>query len=120
MVGYVFVGGALGTMLRYLISELIALNLQYPTAELVAMTVVNLLGAYLLGLSAKMPFFQSFFCKNLWAHGFAGGFTTMSAVTLFIDSQGLIWQIAAMMFAGVLAYGIGYRQGRIAAKEAKV
>jgi fluoride ion exporter CrcB/FEX len=119
MVGYVFVGGALGTMLRYLISELITLNLEYPTAELVAMTVVNLLGAYLLGLSAKMPFFQSFFCKNLWANGFAGGFTTMSAVTLFIDSQGLSWEIAAMMFAGVLAYGIGYRQGRIAAKEAR-
>jgi hypothetical protein len=43
----------------------------------------------------------------------------MSAVTLFIDSQGLSWEIAAMMFAGVLAYGIGYRQGRIAAKEAR-
>lgn len=115
-----FVGGALGTMLRYLISVLIALNIGFPSAELVAMTVVNLLGAYLLGLTAKMPIFQSVFCKNLWAHGFAGGFTTMSAVTLFIDSQGLSWEIAAMMFVGVLAYGIGYRQGRLAAKQASL
>jgi fluoride exporter len=118
MVGYVFVGGALGTMLRYLISEVISLNIAYPSGELIAITVVNMLGAYLLGLAAKLPYFQSFFCKNLWAHGFAGGFTTMSAVTLFIDSQGLSWEIAAMMFFGVLAYGIGYRQGRLAAKEA--
>ncbi len=119
MVGYVFLGGALGTMLRYLISELINLNIDYPSGELIAMTVVNLLGAYVLGLSAKLPWFQSFTCKNLWANGFAGGFTTMSAVTVFIDMQGLSWEIAAMMFVGVLAYGIGYRQGRIAAKEAK-
>jgi fluoride exporter len=119
MVGYVFLGGALGTMLRYLISELINLNIDYPSGELIAMTVVNLLGAYFLGLTAKYPYFQSLGCKNLWAYGFAGGFTTMSAVTLFIDSQGLSWEIAAMMFVGVLAYGIGYRQGRLAAKKAQ-
>ena len=119
MVGYVFLGGALGTMLRYLISDLISLNIEYPSGELIALTVVNLLGAYVLGLAAKLPFFQSFFCRNFWAAGFAGGFTTMSAVTLFIDSQGLGWEIGAMMFFGVLVYGIGYRQGRLAAKKAQ-
>mgnify|MGYP001123087905 CR=1 FL=1 len=118
MIGYVFLGGALGTMLRYLISEVIETNIDYPSGELVALTVVNITGAYFLGLTAKYPFFQSFFCKNLWAYGFAGGFTTMSAVTLFIDAEGLSWEIAAMMFAGVFAYGIGYHQGRIAAKKA--
>lgn len=118
MVGYVFLGGALGTMLRYLISELIALNFPYPSSELIAISLVNLLGAYFLGLTAKLPYFQSFACKNLWAHGFAGGFTTMSALTLFIDAEGLSAEIAAMMFLGVLAYGIGYRQGRLAAKKA--
>ena len=118
MVGYVFLGGALGSMLRYLISDLIALNFTYPTSELIAITVVNMFGAYLLGLSAKLPYFQSFRCKNLWAHGFAGGFTTMSALTLFIDVQGLSWEISAMLFTGVLVYGIGYHQGRIAAKRA--
>ena len=120
MVGYVFLGGALGTMLRYLLSDLISLNFDYPSGELIALTVVNLIGAYVLGLAAKMPFFQSFFCRNFLAAGFAGGFTTMSAVTLFIDSQGLGWEIGAMMFFGVLAYGIGYRQGRLAAKKAQL
>ena len=117
MVGYVFLGGALGTMLRYLLSELIALNFEYPSSALLAITVVNMLGAYFLGLTAKLPYFQSFGCKNLWASGFAGGFTTMSALTLFIDIQGLSWEIAVMLFMGVLVYGIGYRQGRLAAKR---
>lgn len=117
MVGYVFLGGALGTMLRYLLSELIALNFEHPTSELLALTLVNMLGAYFLGLTAKLPYFQSLGCKNLWAYGFGGGFTTMSAVTLFIDIQGLSWEISAMLFMGVLAYGIGYRQGRLAAKK---
>lgn len=117
MVGYVFLGGALGTMLRYLLSELVALNFDYPTSELVAITVVNMLGAYFLGLTAKLPYFQSMGCRNFWAYGFAGGFTTMSALTVFIDIQGLSWEISAMLFLGVLVYGIGYRQGRLAAKR---
>lgn len=117
MVGYVFLGGALGTMLRYLLSELIALNFEYPSSELIAIAVVNMLGSYFLGLTAKLPYFQSMGCRNLWAYGFAGGFTTMSALTLFIDMQGLSWEISVMLFLGVLVYGIGYRQGRLAAKR---
>jgi len=112
MAGYVFLGGALGSMLRYLLSEVISLNAEFPTSELIALTTVNLLGAYFLGLTARLPYFQTLWCKWLWAYGFAGGFTTMSAVTLFIDIHGLTWEIFAMLLAGVAVYGAGWHQGR--------
>ena len=112
MAGYVFLGGALGSMLRYMLAELIAINVEFPTSELIALAVINLLGSYFLGLTARLPYFQTLWCKWLWAYGFAGGFTTMSAVTLFVDINGLSWEIFAMLFAGVATYGVGWHQGR--------
>jgi fluoride ion exporter CrcB/FEX len=117
MVGYVFLGGALGTMLRYLIFELMALQQAYPLAELTAIFLVNMLGSLFLGITARHPYFQTETCRNLWGLGFAGGFTTMSAVTLLIDYQGLTWEFAVMLFGGVFMYGVGYRVGRQLAKE---
>ena len=117
MVGYVFLGGALGTMLRYLIFELMALQQAYPLAELTAIFLVNMLGSLFLGITARHPYFQTETCRNLWGLGFAGGFTTMSAVTLLIDYQGLSWEFAVMLFGGVFMYGVGYRVGRQLAKE---
>jgi fluoride ion exporter CrcB/FEX len=117
MVGYVFLGGALGTMLRYLLFELIALQQSYPMAELTAIFLVNMLGSVFLGITARAPYFQTETCRNLWGLGFAGGFTTMSAVTLLIDYQGLTWEFAVMLFGGVFMYGVGYRVGRQLAKE---
>jgi len=119
MAGYVFVGGALGTMLRYLISELVTLNISFPTGELIALTIVNLLGAHFLGLTARLPYFQTLWCKWLWAYGFAGGFTTMSAVTLFIDINGLSWEIFAMLFAGIASYAAGWHLGRRVQQKAE-
>lgn len=117
MLGYVFLGGTLGTMLRYLIFELINESISYPTGELIAIFIVNLIGSYFLGLTARHPYFQFEWCRNLWGVGFAGGFTTMSAVTLFVDYNFLTYEFAVMLFAGVILYGVGFRQGRIAAKK---
>ena len=112
MAGYVFIGGALGTMLRYFLSEAISVSAEFPTGELIALTTINLLGAHFLGLTARLPYFQTLWCKWLWAYGFAGGFTTMSAVTLFADINGLTWEIFAMMFGGIASYGAGWYLGR--------
>ena len=112
MAGYVFIGGALGTMLRYFLSEAISVTAEFPTGELIALTTINLLGAHFLGLTARLPYFQTLWCKWLWAYGFAGGFTTMSAVTLFTDINGLTWEIFAMMFGGIASYGAGWHLGR--------
>lgn len=117
MLGYVFLGGSLGTMLRYLIFEVINLNFDYPVSELTAIFVVNMIGSYFLGLTARHPYFQLEWCRNLWGVGFAGGFTTMSAVTLFVDYNFLTYEFAVMLFGGVMLYGIGYHQGRRVAKK---
>ncbi len=117
MLGYVFLGGSLGTMLRYLIFEVINLNFDYPVGELTAIFVVNMIGSYFLGLTARHPYFQLEWCRNLWGVGFAGGFTTMSAVTLFVDYNFLTYEFAVMLLGGVMLYGIGYHQGRRVAKK---
>ena len=117
MLGYVFLGGSLGTMLRYLIFELINESISYPTGELIAIFTVNLIGSYFLGLTARHPVFHSENRSSFWGVGFAGGFTTMSAVTLFVDYNFLTYEFAVMLFAGVILYGIGYHQGRRVAKK---
>ncbi|MEY3561003.1 MAG: hypothetical protein RL068_155 [Actinomycetota bacterium] len=117
MLGYIFLGGVLGTMLRYLIFEVIQTMAEFPTYELIALFIVNMLGAFFLGITARYPYFQLETCRNLWGVGFAGAFTTMSAVTMFIDFQGFSWEIAVMLLAGVVVYGFGFELGRRAAKK---
>ncbi|MEY3029184.1 MAG: hypothetical protein RL198_581 [Actinomycetota bacterium] len=114
--GSVFLGGALGGMLRYLIEELAVLNLQDSAAIWTYLFVVNLAGAFLLGMTARHPFFDAATCRYFWASGFAGGFTTMSAVTLLIADHGwnpLVW---LMLVLGVVGYGLGYRLGQRSAR----
>lgn len=117
MLGHVFLGGALGTMLRYLIFEVLATAQLGMNTELLAIFAVNLTGSLFLGLTARHPWFQSESCRNLWGVGFAGGFTTMSALTLFIGDYGLSWEIALMLFLGVMTYSIGYWVGKAEVKK---
>ena len=117
LLGYVFLGGVLGTMLRYLIFEAIAGLASYPTYELIALFIVNLTGAFFLGITARYPYFQSEVCRNLWGVGFAGSFTTMSALTLWIEYQGPSIQVAAMLAAGFALYWAGFELGRKAARR---
>lgn len=117
LLGYVFLGGVLGTMLRYLIFEAMAALASYPTYELIALFIVNLSGAFFLGLTARYPYFQLETCRNLWGVGFAGSFTTMSALTLWIDYQGLGVEVVAMLAAGFGLYWFGFELGRKAARR---
>ena len=49
LLGYVFLGGVLGTILRYVIFEAMDSLASQPTAELVALFIVNLAGTFFLG-----------------------------------------------------------------------
>ena len=120
MLGYVFLGGALGVTLRYFIFELIASNDLAANEETAALFVVNLLGSYFLGLTARHPYFQLEWCRNLWGLGFAGGFTTMSAVTLLADQTGITWDLGLMALFGLMTYAGGYAQGRMIQKRASL
>ena len=55
----VFVGGAIGTMLRHLIGEVFGSSYEFPTSDFLALGFVNLVGSYFLGLTARHPIFSS-------------------------------------------------------------
>jgi fluoride ion exporter CrcB/FEX len=106
-------------MLRILVAELAAMNLSGQTAEYVYLFVVNLLGAFALGVMAKHPYFTRESCRDLWAVGFAGGFTTLSAVSFLLFVNGNWLLIGLMLAIGVLLYAIGFRIGRRLARRAE-
>ena len=99
----VFLGGALGSGFRFL------LGLQLDTFWY--LFAANLLGALLLG----------FVSGRAWAHwvqpffgtGVAGGFTTMSGVSLLINAHLVpnpittCLEIVTMVAAGLAAYSLG-------------
>lgn len=117
LLGYVFLGGVLGTMLRYLIFEAMGPLSNQPTVELIALFIVNLSGTFFLGLTARYPYFQTEVCRNLWGVGFAGSFTTMSALTLWIENQDSSLEAVAMLVAGFAIYWVGFNVGRRAARK---
>lgn len=91
-----FLGGALGTALRYGLSLAVA-------DTLLVLFAVNLLGAAALGWFNGDDRFFTDERRAFWSVGFAGGFTTMSGVSMFLFfgffsiSAPLIW--VALMFA---------------------
>ena len=112
----IFLGGALGSALRYLVFLGVeGSSLTEPEIALVATSIVNLLGAFLLGVvqarnlssSPKLAF---------WGTGVAGGFTTMSGLTLVTHQQNLgpfgngtiFWfAVVLQLILGVLAFWLG-------------
>jgi CrcB protein len=107
-VALVFLGGAIGTAARYGVS--IALP------QIGMLFAVNLLGAAFLGVVNASSIFESGNSKAFWGVGFAGGFTTMSGVALWVigssDAAAFAPLTVIAMFAlGVLAYLLGLRLG---------
>jgi fluoride ion exporter CrcB/FEX len=112
----IFLGGALGSALRYLVFLGVeGSSLTEPEIALVATSIVNLLGAFFFGVvqarnlpsSPKLAF---------WGTGVAGGFTTMSGLTLVTHQQNLgpfgngtiFWlAVVLQLILGVLAFWLG-------------
>lgn len=108
-IGLTFFGGALGTLIRFGISE--------GTTSLAALFAVNLLGALLVGLFAAHSWFKSESRRNFWSTGFAGGFTTMSAIAILpltetIEPASLVVTVAVMVVGGFFAYWLGLKIGK--------
>jgi fluoride ion exporter CrcB/FEX len=115
--GLVFFGGAIGSMLRHVVHDWVASFYAYPTSEVISLGFINLLGSYFLGLVIRHPIFQSDYKQAFFATGLAGGFTTMSAITIFIVAEDLTSDIALMLFGAVITFAAGWHQGRRAARK---
>ena len=101
-----FFGGALGTLLRWSTSEVL------PSLE--ALWLVNILGALLVGFFAGHTWFKPEPRRIFWSTGFAGGFTTMSAIAVLplsesLDFASLAITVAGMLLAGFVAYWLGLK-----------
>ena len=114
--GLVFLGGALGSALRFLVGEVF----DTPTTLL----IVNLMGAAFLGWvngssQGPKPRFVTAESKWFWGAGFAGGFTTMSGLAMgfvLLSAQtgatiGVVYLLAQLFF-GLVTYGSGYYAGK--------
>ena len=108
----VFLGGGLGSLLRYVIGSGLELSLGSTLAGMLSLFFVNVAGAFFLGIVSFHPFFANENRKSFWGSGFAGGFTTMSGVALFVYQQSSV-AITSVMFAlGFFAFAAGVALGK--------
>ena len=109
----VFAGGAFGTSVRYSFEILLG---TLPQGQLILTTLVNLLGAFLLGFVSVHRFFKSLNRQALWGVGFLGSFTTMSGLAAITagaelglsDGGPIYWLLVLLQVViGVAAYRLG-------------
>jgi fluoride exporter len=101
----VFLGGAMGSVARYLVwlgSGQVGLSLL--VFDLVATSVVNIAGAGFLGFVHSRAFKAREKTRAFWGSGFAGGFTTMSGLALITAGTSLgLSEIGYLYWLGVVA-----------------
>lgn len=108
----VFLGGGLGSLLRYLLAAVLEIGIGANLAGSLSLYVVNISGAVFLGITTG---FNSESAKLFWGAGFAGGFTTMSGVAIFLYTQTPATALpgAAIMFGlGFIGYAAGANLAR--------
>lgn len=97
-----FLGGALGSSLRYLLGEVTA-------SQAITLWIVNLLGALLLGFVHTSKFTSNTRLQAVLGTGFAGGFTTVSGLITFalLAADGAFGLAAIQAALGILTYWLG-------------
>ncbi len=108
----VFLGGGLGSLLRYALGSGLELSLGSTLAGMLSLFIVNVTGAFFLGIVSFHPFFANETRKSFWGSGFAGGFTTMSGVALFVYQQSSLTITSVMFALGFFAFAAGVALGK--------
>ena len=96
-----FLGGAVGSVLRYALS----VGLSLP----VWLWIANLVGALVLGFVQVNKRFAGANTQSLIATGFAGGFTTMSSLIIFalLGNDPNFIYVALQIGIGIAVYWLG-------------
>jgi CrcB protein len=109
----VAVGGAIGSVARFAIQNLVANKL--PDQTLYANAIINTVGSFLIGLFAGWIIDRTSPNYLLMAVGVLGGFTTFSGLSLdllTLFQKGEWWtatlNAAAQIILGLLAAAIGF------------
>lgn len=108
----VFLGGGIGSLLRYLVGSGLELSLGSSLAGMLSLFSVNVAGAFFLGIVSFHPYFASESRKSFWGSGFSGGFTTMSGVALFVYQQSSVTITSVMFALGFFAFAAGVALGK--------
>ena len=108
----VFLGGGLGSLLRYALGSGLEVSLGSTLAGMLSLFIVNVAGAFFLGIVSFHPFFANENKKSFWGSGFAGGFTTMSGVALFVYQQSSLTITSVMFALGFFAFAAGVALGK--------
>ena len=97
-----FLGGAIGSALRYQISISFA-------SQATSLWIVNLVGALALGWIHTARFTKTENLQALLGTGFAGGFTTVSGLLPFalLTPNVSYLYVVLQVFLGVLVYWLG-------------
>ena len=128
VLGAVFLGGAIGSIARFLvILGVNELALQDLPQELIATSIVNLAGAFLLGFVHVIAVSRSETWKGFFGPGLAGGFTTMSGLALItagaelgLSNFGYLYWIAVaiQLVLGIFTYWLGTQLASRRSKKA--
>lgn len=102
LVWLTFLGGALGSLSRWSIGEV--------SDSQLSLWLVNLTGAFLVGVFNSFEYFRSDTRRAFWSTGFAGGLTTMSGVAILLLAPRVdIAAIASMIFFSLLCYWLAVK-----------
>ena len=105
-----FVGGALGTLLRWSLSFAI-------DSSFWSIALVNLAGAFAIGFFNGHRYFHTDARRAIYSIGFCGGFTTLSGLMAVVISPASGLMVGVEFILGIGLYLLGRRTGDATSAE---